>query len=129
MTENEVAKEVVDAAYKVHNTFGPGLLESAYEKVLAFELTQRGLRVERQVAFPLAYEGVVVDEAFRADLLVEGIVIVEVKSVEKAAAVHHKQLLTYLRVSGLRLGLLINFGMGLIKDGIKRVVNQLEASA
>ena len=126
MTENDVAKAVVDAAFKVHTTLGPGLLESVYELVLSHELEQRGLRVQRQVPVELRYEGLVIEDAFRADLIVGGLVIVEVKSTEATPAVHKKQLLTYLRLSRLRLGLLINFGAPLIKDGITRMVNGLD---
>ncbi len=126
MTENEIATVVVDAAYKLHTALGPGLLESAYEALLIYELRKRGLRVVSQQPMPLIYDGVEMDVGYRADLVVEDKVIVELKSVERMAAVHYKQLLTYLRVSDRRLGLLINFGMPLIKDGIRRVVNQLE---
>ena len=125
MTENELAKETVNAAYKIHTIFGPGLLESVYETVLAYELMKRGLRVVRQQPIPLIYEDVRMDDGFRADLVVESKVIVEIKSVEVIAPVHKKQLLTYLRVADKRLGLLINFGAALIKDGITRVVNDL----
>lgn len=123
MTENEIAKEIVDAAFKVHTILGPGLLESVYDAVLSYELEKRGLQVVRQQALPVIYETVKLDEGFRADLVVEGKVIVELKSVETLALVHKKQLLTYLRLSDLKLGLLINFGAGLIKDGIVRVAN------
>ena len=126
MTENEIAKVVVDAAYKLHTALGPGLLESAYEALLVYELRKRGLRVVSQEPMSLIYDGVEMDVGYRADLVVEDKVIVELKSAERMAAVHYKQLLTYLRVSDRRLGLLINFGMPLIKDGIRRVVNQLE---
>ena len=125
MTENEIAKEIVNVAYKIHTTLGPGLLESVYETVMAYELEKRGLRVLRQQPIPLIYENVRMDDGFRADLMVEGKVIVELKSVEIIAPVHKKQLLTYLRVADKRLGLLINFGAALIKDGITRVVNGL----
>ncbi len=125
MTENEIATHIVDAAYKVHTTFGPGLLESVYEAVLAEELTRRGLHILRQQAIPLHYENVHLDVGFRADLIVEGKVIVEIKSVENIAPVHKKQLLTYLRLADKRLGLLINFDTELVKDGISRVVNRL----
>ncbi len=125
MTENEIAKEVVDAAYKVHSSLGPGLFESVYEIVLDHELKKRGLKVERQVGIPIHYESLTFDEAFRADLIVEDKLIVEIKSIEKVAGVHKKQLLTYLRLTDKRLGLLINFGEELIKDGINRVVNGL----
>jgi GxxExxY protein len=125
MTENEIAKQIVDAAYKIHVKFGPGLLESAYEALLAYELGKRGLRVVCQQPIPLIYEDVHLEVGYRADMIVEDKVIVEIKSVEKTAPVHYKQLLTYLRVADKRLGLLINFGMPRIKDGIKRVVNNL----
>jgi GxxExxY protein len=125
MTENEIARVIVDAAFKIHTTLGPGLLESVYEAVLEYELQKRGLRVARQVPFPVVYEVVRLDEGFRADLIVEDKVIVELKSVEQVAPVHEKQLLTYLRLTDMRLGLLINFGAALIKDGISRVANNL----
>lgn len=125
MTENEISKHVVDAAFKIHIQLGPGLLESVYEAVLTYELRKRGLRVERQKAIPVVYEEVRLDEGFRADLVVEDKVIIELKSVEAIARVHKKQVLTYLRLSNLKLGLLINFGEELIKDGISRVVNGL----
>ncbi len=126
MSENEIARIVVDAAYKVHTRMGPGLLESVYETVLRFELQQRGLKVDRQVKVPIVYEGIEFDECFRADLIVEGRVILEIKSVESIERVHKKQLLTYLRITGLKLGLLINFGAPLIKEGVTRLVNGLE---
>jgi GxxExxY protein len=126
MHENEIARLIVDAAYKVHSTLGPGLLESVYEAALSHEVQQRGLAVFRQVAIPVVYEGMSFDEGFRADLLVQEKVIVELKSVEKVAPVHKKQLLTYLRLADKRLGLLINFGEALIKDGVTRIVNRLK---
>jgi len=126
MIENEIAKEIVDAAYKIHTTLGPGLLESVYEVALVYELEQRGLSVARQQPIPIVYESVTFDEGFRADLVVENKVIVELKSVEQIAPVHNKQLLTYLRLTDMHLGLLINFGTALIKDGIKRIVNKLK---
>ena len=125
MTENEIARIVVDAAFKVHNTLGPGLLESVYESVLAYELTQRGLKVSRQVPLPVIYEEVRLEEGYRIDLLVEDMVVIEIKSIEMVAPVHKKQVLTYLRLSGRNLGLLINFGEAYIKDGITRLVNGL----
>ena len=125
MTENEIAKVIVDAAFKIHTKLGPGLLESVYEAVLAYELKQRGLLVVRQQAIPVIYETVQLEEGFRADLIVESKVIVELKSVEVIAPVHKKQVLTYLRLTNLKLGLLINFGAELIKTGITRVVNGL----
>jgi GxxExxY protein len=126
MTENAIAKEIVDAAFRIHTTLGPGLLESVYDSVLAYELGRRGLRTVRQQAIPVIYESVRIDAGFRADLVVEDKVIVEVKSVEALAPVHKKQLLTYLRLADKRLGLLINFQVALIKDGITRIVNGLE---
>jgi GxxExxY protein len=125
MTENELAKEIVNAAYKIHTTLGPGLLESVYETILAYELGKKGIQIARQQAIPVVYEGVRMNMGFRADLIVGGKVIVELKSVMMTAPVHKKQLLTYLRLADKRLGLLINFNEELIKDGITRVVNHL----
>ena len=126
MNENQIAKEVVDAAVKIHTKLGPGLLESVYEAVLARELERRGLRVERQVPIPIEYEGLKFDEGFRADIIVEGKVILELKSVEQLAKVHYKQLSTYLKLADKRLGLLLNFGVDLMKEGIKRIANGME---
>ncbi len=126
MNENQIAKEVVDAAVKVHTKLGPGLLESVYEAVLARELEQRNLRVEREVPIPIEYEGFRFDEGFRADIIVEGKVILELKSVEQLAKVHHKQLFTYIKLADKRLGLLLNFGANLMKEGIKRIANGME---
>ena len=126
MKENEVAKQIVDAAFHVHSDLGPGLFESVYEVILAHKLGKRGMSVERQKAVPIHYDGLVFDEGFRADIVVEDCVIVELKSIEKIAPVHKKQLLTYLRLTDKKLGLLINFGSALIKDGIFRIVNGLE---
>jgi GxxExxY protein len=123
VTENEVAKQIVNAAYRVHTGLGPGLLESAYEAVLAFELDQRGLRTVRQQSVPIVYQGTRIEMGFRADLIVEDSVIVEIKSVEAIAPLHKKQLLTHLRLADKRLGLLINFNVALIKDGITRIAN------
>lgn len=113
----------MDAAYRVHSKLGPGLLESAYELALAFELERRGVKAIRQVVVPVYYEGVELGSGFVADLVVEDRVIVEIKSVESVSPVHKKQLLTYLRLTGRRVGLLINFGALLVKDGIFRVAN------
>lgn len=126
MNENQIAKEVVDAAVKIHTKLGPGLLESVYEAVLARELERRGLRVERQVPIPIEYEGLKFDEGFRADIILEGKVILELKSVEQLAKVHYKQLSTYLKLADKRLGLLLNFGADLMKEGIKRIANGME---
>ena len=125
LSENEIAKEIVDAAFQIHTETGPGLLESVYETILTDELERRGLRVERQKPIPIIYKGRTYNEGFRADLVVNGKVIIELKSVEKVKDVHKKQLLTYLKLTGMKLGLLINFGDGLIKNGITRVVNGL----
>jgi len=126
MTENEIADRVMDVAFQIHRELGPGLLESVYEVILARKLTDTGLVVERQVPVPIQFQGILFDEGFRADLFVEQKVIIELKSVERLQPVHSKQLLTYLRLTGCRLGLLINFGENLMKDGFKRVVNGLE---
>lgn len=125
MTENEIATEIVDAAYKIHTTLGPGLLESVYEALMTEELLRRGFRVVRQQAIPVVYEDIRLEIGFRADLIVEGKVIVEIKSVETIAPVHKKQLLTYLRLADKRLGLLVNFDTELIKHGVFRVANRL----
>ena len=125
MNENEIAKEVVDAAYKIHTRLGPGLLESVYQSVLEYELGKRGLAVKAELPIPVVYEDVHLEVGFRADLVVENKVIIELKSVETVHTVHKKQLLTYLRLADKRLGLLINFGSFLIKDGISRIANNL----
>jgi GxxExxY protein len=125
MHENEISGIIVDAAYKIHTTLGPGLLESVYEVVLAHELERRGLHVVIQQPIPVIYEDVRLELGFRADIIVEHKVVVEVKSVEVIAPVHPKQLRTYLKLMDLKLGLLINFNVPLIKDGIHRVVNGL----
>jgi GxxExxY protein len=123
---NEISGQVIDAAFHIHRRFGPGLLESVYEAVLAAELRKRGLRVVQQQAIPVVYDGVELGVGFRADLIVEGAIIVEIKSVENVAPVHKMQLLTHLRLADKRLGLMINFNVARIKDGITRVVNRLE---
>ena len=126
MNENEVAKQIVDAAYRIHTSLGPGLLESAYEAVLAYELEKRGLRTVRQQVVPIIYQSARIETGFRADLIVEDKVIVEIKSVEVVAPLHKKQLLTHLRLADKRLGLLINFNVALIKDGITRIANGMQ---
>ena len=125
MNENELSKIIVDSAFQIHNKLGPGLLESVYEEIMYFELTKRGLHVERQKGIPVIWENLKMDLGFRADLIVENKVIIELKSIELIAPVHPKQLLTYLRLTGKKLGLLINFNEALIKDGITRIVNNL----
>jgi GxxExxY protein len=126
MTENEIGKIVVDAAIAVHRGLGPGLLESVYEVALAHELTKRGLRVERQMPMSIEYDDIEFDEGFRADLVVEYKVILELKSVEQLTSAHRKQIQTYLRLTGMKLGFLLNFGAALMKNGIVRAVNGLE---
>ena len=126
MTENAVAREIVDAAYHIHTILGPGLLESVYETVLTGELQKRGLRAATQQPIPVVYQGTRFEMGYRADLVVEEKVIVEIKSVAEIAPVHKKQLLSYLRLADKRLGLLINFNVDLIKDGITRIVNGLK---
>ena len=125
MTENELSKIVVGLCLKIHKVLGPGLLESVYEEVLCYELTKLGLNFRRQHGIIVEYEGIKMDLGFRADIIVEDKLIVELKSVEALAPVHHKILLTYLRLTNIKLGLLVNFNVELIKDGIKRIVNNL----
>ena len=123
MTENQVTGEIIDSCVKIHKKLGPGLLESVYEAVLAFELRSRGFDVALQIPVPVCYEGIHLEVGFRCDMIVNDLVIVELKSVENVLPVHKKQLLTYLRLTGKRLGLLINFNSELMKDGIVRIVN------
>ncbi|MEA2554288.1 MAG: hypothetical protein QOJ65_2464 [Fimbriimonadaceae bacterium] len=123
MNVNQITGAVIDAAMKIHTQTGPGLFESVYETLLEYELTKRGYRVQRQVPIPVIYDGIKLPDGFRADLLVEGIVLVEIKSLELLAPVHYKQLLTYLRCADFRVGLLLNFGEEVLKNGIKRIVN------
>ena len=125
MTENELSKIVFDCALKVHQNLGPGLLESAYEECLFYELKKTGVEVQKQKALPLVYEEVRLDIGYRIDIIVENKLILEIKSVEILNDVHFAQLLTYLKLTNCRLGMLINFNVNLIKNGIKRVVNNL----
>jgi len=125
MDENTIARLVVDSAYTVHTTLGPGLLESVYESALCLELKTRNIKFSRQHQIQVVYKNVTLMDAFRADILVEDKVIIELKSIENLVPVHKKQLITYLKLADCRLGLLINFGSCLIKDGITRVVNKL----
>lgn len=122
MTENELSKIVIGLAIKIHKALGPGLLESAYEEVLFYEIEKAGLKVERQKVLPLIYEEVKLDAGYRIDLIVENKLILELKSVESLNNVHLAQLLTYLKLSKCKLGLLINFNEALLKNGIKRVI-------
>ncbi len=125
MEENELATIVVDTCYQLHVKYGPGLFESVYEELLCFELRKLNLNIKRQVAVPLVHDDLILDISFRADLIVENLLLVELKSVEKLTQVHFKQTLTYLKLTGLRLGLLVNFNESWIKDGIRRVANKL----
>jgi GxxExxY protein len=122
---NGISGLIVDAAVSVHTKLGPGLLESVYARILAHELGKRGLSVESEVPVPVVYDGLKFEEGFRADLIVENSIVVELKSIETLAPVHSKQLLTYLKLLNFRLGLLLNFGAPLLKDGIKRIANGL----
>ena len=123
MHENEIGTHIVQAAVQLHRELGPGLLESVYEVLLAHRLRHRGLRVERQVPIPIVFDGLRFEEGFRADLIVESKVLVELKSVEVVHPAHKKQVLTYLKLSGFKLGYLLNFGAGRMKDGIYRIIN------
>ena len=125
MTENELARIAVDIAFKIHSRLGPGLLESVYEAIMLYELRKSGLSAEKQVGVPVFREEVQLELGFRADIIVERKLILELKSCESVEPVHKKQLLTYLRLTDCRLGLLINFNVPLIKNGITRVVNNL----
>ena len=123
MTENEIGKIVVDCAVKLHIELGPGLLESVYEVLLTHRLEKAGLKVDRQVHIPIEFDGIRFDEGFRADLIIEGKVLLELKSVERTTKAHQKQVLTYLKLTGIKLGYLLNFGESLMKDGISRILN------
>jgi GxxExxY protein len=125
MTENEIAKIVVNTSFDIHKKLGPGLLESVYEEILCLELKRKGLYVERQKEISIYWGDVKIEKSFFADIILEQSLIIEIKSVEKLANVHYKQLLTYLKLAEMNLGLLINFNEALIKDGIKRIVNKL----
>jgi GxxExxY protein len=126
---NEITGIIIEVAIEIHRRLGPGLLESVYSAILAYELRKRGLRVDVEIPIPVVWESVHVDIGFRADQVIENLVIVELKSMEEVARVHKKKLLTYLRLADKRVGLLINFGKELLKDGIERVVNKLPESA
>jgi GxxExxY protein len=126
VTENEIGKIVVDSAIAIHRELGPGLLEIVYEVVLADELNKRGLHIERQIPVRIECRGTRFEEGFRADIIIEGIVILEIKSIDQVNNTHKKQLLTYLKLTGMKLGYLLNFGESLMKNGITRIVNGLE---
>ncbi len=125
MSENEISKIIVNICYDIHVELGPGLFESVYEEILYYELVNKGLKVERQKDLPVVWKDIKMNLGFRTDLIIEEKVIVELKSVERIAPVHPKQLLTYLKLTGLKLGLLINFNEKLIKNGITRIANNL----
>lgn len=125
MTENEIAKIIVDLSYKIHRQYGPGLFESVYEELLCYELSKQGIPFTRQQPVPLVHETIKLEVGFRADVIVEGKVITEIKSKETLAEVHFKQARTYLQLTNIKLGLLINFNVALIRDGIRRIVNKL----
>jgi len=125
MIENELSQVILDCAFNVHKNLGPGLLESVYEETISYELLKKNIKIQRQVGIPVVYNDIKMEIGFRADIIVENKVIIEIKSVESLSDVHFKQLLTYLKLSDLKLGLLINFNESLLKNGIKRVVNKL----
>ncbi len=126
---NELSGRILEEAIQIHRDLGPGLLESVYEELLAYRLRKRGLRIQRQVLIPIIYEGQKMEAGFRADLIVEGQIIIEIKSVDLLAPVHAKQVLTYLRLTNLTLGLLINFNEEVLKKGIKRLVNNFDSAS
>ncbi len=125
MHENELSGIIIDICFEIHTTLGPGLLESVYEEILFYELTKAGLNVNRQQAIPVMWNEIKMDIGFRSDLVINSKVLIEIKSVERIAPVHRKQVLTYLRLTDIKLGLLINFNEALLKDGIQRIVNNL----
>ena len=125
MTENEISKLVVDLCFKIHKQYGPGLFESVYEVIFCYEWAKKGILYKRQHPVPLVHEEIKMEVGFRADIIINDKVIVELKSVEALAEVHYKQVLTYLKLTGIKLGLLVNFNVPLIKDGIHRIVNNL----
>jgi GxxExxY protein len=129
MTYNELSSTIIEVAIDIHRRLGPGLLESVYQTILAHELIKRGFQVQKEAAIPLTWDNLHFDIVFRADLIVNDLILIELKSVQELAAVHKKQVLTYLRITGLKLGLLVNFGEETLKDGVKRIINgNLEAA-
>lgn len=125
MKENELSRIIVNLCFEIHTKLGHGLLESVYEAILVYELTEMGLKVERQKSLPVIWNDITMSIGFRADIIVENLVLIEIKSVAEIAQVHLKQVLTYLKITGLKLGLLVNFNEPLIKNGIKRIANNL----
>jgi GxxExxY protein len=126
---DQITRRIIGAAIEVHKTVGPGLLESAYQACLAFELREQGLKVEEQLPLPVVYKNVKLDCGYRIDLLVENEIVIEIKAIETLAPIHDAQLLSYLRLSGKRVGLLMNFHVRVLKDGLKRIVNEFPDSA
>ena len=126
MDREIIASEIVDAAIKVHKALGPGLLESAYQQCLIYELKKRGLKVDSEVAMPVTYDGMKINAGYRMDIVVNGSIVIENKTVEKILPIHQAQLLTYLKLSGMNLGFLLNWNVTIMKDGIKRIVNNLK---
>ncbi len=125
LTENEISKIVVDICFKIHKQYGPGLFEVVYEEIFCYEWAKTGIAFERQQPIPLIHETIKMEAGFRADVVIDRKVIVELKSIEALAAVHYKQVQTYLKLTGCKLGILVNFNVNLIKDGIHRIVNKL----
>lgn len=125
MTENEISKLVVDLCFKIHKQYGPGLFESVYEEIMCYELIKTGINFTRQQGIPLIHEEIRMEIGFRADIIIENKVIIEIKSTEALADIHYKQVLTYLKLAVIKLGMLINFNVSLIKDGMQRIVNKL----
>ncbi|MEO7765772.1 MAG: GxxExxY protein [Ferruginibacter sp.] len=125
LTENDIATIVVDICFKVHSYYGPGLFESVYEEIFCYEFALTGIPFTRQQAIPLVHETIKMDIGFRADVILDNKVIIEIKSIEALAPIHYKQVQTYLKLTGCKLGLLVNFNVNLIKDGIHRIVNKL----
>lgn len=124
---NDISEMIIGRAIFIHKELGPGLLESVYQRILAYELRKSGLKLETEVPIPVSWDGNVIEESFRADIIVENKILIELKSIEEVSKVHHKQTLTYLKLTGLQLGLLINFGATLLKEGIHRVVNNFDS--
>lgn len=125
MNENEISSIIIDVCFKIHTSLGPGLFESVYEEILDYEFAKLNLNVQRQKSIPVFWENLKMDIGFRADFIIENKIIIKIKSVETVAHVHKKQLLTYLKITGIKLGFLINFNEALLKDGISRIVNRL----
>ncbi|SNS66742.1 GxxExxY protein [Belliella buryatensis] len=122
MTENEISKEIINSCYTIHSELGPGLYENIYENILAYELSNKGFDVKRQKPIPVIWQGMIFENSFKADLIIENKVLIELKSIEALSKVHYKQVITYLKLTNIKLGLLINFNESLLRDGVKRIV-------